>query len=86
MSENLGIINYKLNEKFMHKISDSTKYKIDEEINTIIHKQYCKTKELLLKHRKEMIIIAKHLLETEVLFGDNIKKLIDKTGVLKNSI
>lgn len=74
MSE-IGIINYDFNDTY---ISDTIKLQIDTEMRLLIKKMYDITKELLLKHKNELIKIANHLLKKEVLLKDEIKNLIEK--------
>ena len=85
MSDNIGTINHKLDNSYI-KISDSRKYNIDKEVQNIINIQYKRTKELLITHQNKIIILANHLLQTELLLSDDIKKLIDDNGKLKNSV
>ena len=74
MSE-IGIINYDFNDTY---ISDTIKLQIDTEMRLLIKKMYNITKELLLKHKNDLIKIANHLLKKEVLLKDEIKNLIEK--------
>ncbi len=61
--------------------SDAIAYEIDQEMQNIIRSCYNRCKELLLKHEREMHLIAKTLLEKETLELDQIKMLVD-TGIL----
>ncbi|MEK4271673.1 ATP-dependent zinc metalloprotease FtsH [Paenibacillus sp. FSL H7-0942] len=61
--------------------SDSIAYEIDQEMQRFINDCYEKCKDLLVKHSKEMHLIAQTLLEVETLEMDQIKQLIE-TGSL----
>lgn len=61
--------------------SDSIAYEIDQEMQRFINECYEKCKDLLVKHSKEMHLIAQTLLEVETLEMDQIKQLIE-TGSL----
>ena len=58
--------------------SEATAQIIDEEVKEMIEKAYTFTKELLTKHREKLEIIAKELLEKEVLFQIDLERLIGK--------
>lgn len=58
--------------------SDSIAYEIDQEMQNFITSSYERCKELLLKHSKEMHLIANTLLEKETLELDQIKELIEQ--------
>jgi cell division protease FtsH len=57
--------------------SDSIAYEIDQEMQNFITSSYERCKELLLKHSKEMHLIANTLLERETLELDQITQLIE---------
>jgi cell division protease FtsH len=61
--------------------SDSIAYEIDQEMQRFINECYEKCKDLLVKHSKEVHLIAQTLLEVETLEMDQIKQLIE-TGSL----
>ncbi|WP_340005968.1 ATP-dependent zinc metalloprotease FtsH [Paenibacillus sp. FSL K6-0276] len=58
--------------------SDSIAYEIDQEMQNFITSSYERCKELLLKHSKEMHLIANTLLEKETLELDQIRELIEQ--------
>jgi cell division protease FtsH len=58
--------------------SDSIAYEIDQEMQNFITSSYERCKELLIKHSKEMHLIANTLLEKETLELDQIKELIEQ--------
>lgn len=63
--------------------SDSIAYEIDQEMQRFITECYEKCKDLLVKHSKEVHLIAQTLLEEETLEMEQIKQLIE-TGSLGN--
>ncbi|WP_291727464.1 ATP-dependent zinc metalloprotease FtsH [Bernardetia sp.] len=58
--------------------SDATAQIIDEEVKEMVERAYTFTKDLLTEKRNELEIIAKELLEKEVLFQNDLEKLIGK--------
>lgn len=57
--------------------SDSIAYEIDQEMQRFITECYEKCKDLLVKHSKEVHLIAQTLLEEETLEMEQIKQLIE---------
>jgi len=58
--------------------SDSIAYEIDQEMQNFITSSYERCKDLLIKHSKEMHLIANTLLEKETLELDQITQLIEQ--------
>ncbi|WP_338762507.1 ATP-dependent zinc metalloprotease FtsH [Bernardetia sp. ABR2-2B] len=58
--------------------SDATAQIIDEEVKDMVERAYIFTKDLLTEHKEALEIIAKELLEKEVLFQSDLEKLIGK--------
>jgi len=58
--------------------SDSIAYEIDQEMQNFIRQCYERCKDLLIKHSKEMHLIANTLLEKETLELDQIRDLIEQ--------
>ncbi|MCJ8015059.1 ATP-dependent zinc metalloprotease FtsH [Paenibacillus sp. KQZ6P-2] len=58
--------------------SDSIAYEIDQEMQRMTNECYQRCKDLLIKHSKEVHLIANTLLEKETLELDQIKELIEK--------
>jgi cell division protease FtsH len=56
--------------------SERTAELIDEQVKKIINKSYARSQELLERHRRKLLKIAKALLEKEVLDSDEIAKLV----------
>ena len=63
---------------FNKPYSDATAERIDQEVKKIIDTAYNRTKDLLIHHRSELDIIAKELLEKEILFQSDLERLIGK--------
>ncbi len=51
---------------------------IDEEVRRLVAEAYVSTKSLLTEKRREVEILAKELLEKEVLFQSDVEALIGK--------
>lgn len=56
--------------------SDETAKMIDEEVRIMIADQYVRTKELLQKHIQHLNALAEELLKKEVLYKDDLERLI----------
>jgi AFG3 family protein len=63
---------------FNKPYSDATAERIDKEVKKIIDNAYQRTKDLLIQHREYLDIIAKELLEKEILFQSDLERLIGK--------
>jgi AFG3 family protein len=63
---------------FQKPYSDNTAQRIDQEVKKIIDECYERTKSLLSKHREHLEVIAKELLEKEILFQSDLERLIGK--------
>lgn len=63
-------------DQFQKPYSDDTAKQIDEEVRTLIEEQYQRAQELLTEKRKELDILAKALLEREVILKSDVEKLI----------
>ncbi len=66
--------NYSFNKPY----SEATAEKIDKEVKKIIDIAFERTKKLLTDHREHLEIIAKELLEKEILFQSDLERLIGK--------
>ncbi|MBL7858719.1 MAG: ATP-dependent zinc metalloprotease FtsH [Cyclobacteriaceae bacterium] len=76
---NLSFYDSKQSEYTFNKpYSDATAEKIDREVKGIIDEVYSRTKSLLSKHRQHLEVIAKELLEKEILFQADLERLIGK--------
>ena len=63
---------------FNKPYSEATAEKIDIEVKKIIDIAFERTKKLLVDHRDHLEIIAKELLEKEILFQTDLERLIGK--------
>jgi len=63
---------------FSKPYSEATSQMIDEEVRSIIDQAYTRTKELLTERRHELEVIAKELLEKEVLLQEDLERLVGK--------
>jgi AFG3 family protein len=63
---------------FNKPYSEATAERIDKEAKKIIDIAYDRTKKLLTDHRDHLEIIAKELLEKEILFQSDLERLIGK--------
>lgn len=64
--------------KMTKPYSETTAEVIDEEVRKLIQSAYNRTKELLTHRIKELDILAKELLEKEILFQADLERLIGK--------
>lgn len=82
MNEKIGNISFydmmQQSGGFIKPYSDETAKLIDEEARRIIELQYQRAQKLLTDKRNEMELLAKELLEKEVLFKDDLERLIGK--------
>lgn len=82
MNEKIGNISYYDSKQsdytFNKPYSDATATIIDEEVKKIIDQAYQRTLRLLKDKKKELEILAKELLEKEILFQSDLEKLIGK--------
>lgn len=63
---------------FQKPYSEATAEKIDVEVKAIIDEAYQRTRALLSQHRQYLDVIAKELLEKEILFQADLERLIGK--------
>ncbi|GAB2769560.1 cell division protease FtsH [Hymenobacter luteus] len=63
---------------FTKPYSEATSQMIDEEVRAIIEQAYVRTKELLTERRHELEVVAKELLEKEILLQDDLERLVGK--------
>jgi cell division protease FtsH len=76
---NISFFDSKQSEYSFNKpYSEATAEKIDQEVKKIIESAYNRTKQLLSLHREKLEIIAKELLEKEILFQSDLERLIGK--------
>lgn len=76
---NMSFYDSKQNDYTFNKpYSEATSERIDQEVKKIIDQAYERTKQLLIEHREHLEIIAKELLEKEILFQSDLERLIGK--------
>ena len=63
-------------DSYQRPYSDETATLIDEEVRTLLEKQYERAQVLLKKYNNELHILAQELLENEVLLKSQVEKLI----------
>ncbi|QQS29504.1 MAG: ATP-dependent zinc metalloprotease FtsH [Sphingobacteriales bacterium] len=63
---------------FQKPYSDETARMIDEEVRTMINTAYERTKALLIEKRQQLELLAQELLKKEILFKDDLERLIGK--------
>jgi cell division protease FtsH len=81
MNEKIGNVSFydPAQENYFTKpYSEETGKMIDEEVRKLIDSAYTRTKELLLRRKKEVEILAKQLLQKEVLYQSDVELLIGK--------
>src|SRR5450759_3972660 len=81
MNEKVGNVSFydpAQENSFTKPYSEETGKMIDEEVRKLVDDAYERTKELLIKHKQEVEILAKELLKTEVLFKSDVEALIGK--------
>ncbi|MBS1507950.1 MAG: ATP-dependent zinc metalloprotease FtsH [Bacteroidetes bacterium] len=82
MNKQIGNISFydsKQSEYSFNKpYSEATSERIDQEVKKIIDSAFERTKTLLSHHREKLEIIAKELLEKEILFQSDLERLIGK--------
>lgn len=81
MNEKVGNVSYydpTADNTFTKPYSEETGKMIDEEVRKLIDLAYSRTLELLTEKRREVEILAKELLEKEVLFQSDVESLIGK--------
>jgi cell division protease FtsH len=82
MSPELGNISYYDSQNpdnsfgFNRKYSEDTARKIDESIHKLVDDCYIRTKELLLSHKETLILMAKTLLEKEILNASDLMSML----------
>lgn len=80
MSDKVGQVSFygMQNDAFTKPYSDETSSMIDEEVRNLVNSQYERAQKLLTERRDELEILAKTLLEKEVLLKSDVEKLIGK--------
>ncbi len=78
MSKEVGQVSFysMMEEQFQKPFSDDTARLIDEEVRKLLDEQYQRAIDLLNKHRNELELLARQLLEKEVLLKSDLERLI----------
>ncbi len=78
MNEKVGNVSFygMQQDQFNKPYSDETASLIDDEVRKMVESQYLRAQELLTERREELEIIAKHLLDKEVLLKSDVEKLV----------
>ena len=93
LSDKLGFIAYAADEQevFLGRsvaqqknMSDETAKRIDAEIKAIVDDAYKGAEAILKKHKKQLNLLAKALLEYETLSGDEIKILVSGGKIVRS--
>src|ERR1041384_4948165 len=86
MSEKMGMVEYGDHEDYVflgrdisraRDYSEATAEQIDQEVRKLVDNAYARAKEILLKNREKLEVIAKALLEFETLDGAQIREVIE---------
>ena len=83
LNDSIGNITYydssgQTDYNFTKPYSEDTAKKIDSEISKLIEKQYKRACELLNLNKEKLIALAERLLEKEVIFKDDLEKILGK--------
>ena len=88
MNKNIGNLSFfdskQSDYNFTKPYSESTAEKIDQEVKRIIDNAYLRTKKLLTDKKVDLEKIAQKLLEKEILFQNDLEKLIGKRPFKSN--
>lgn len=60
---------------FNNPYSEQTAQVIDHEISSIVEEQYQRAIDILKKHKKELTVLAELLMEKEVIFEDDLRRI-----------
>jgi ATP-dependent metalloprotease FtsH len=63
---------------FTKPYSEKTAESIDNEVTLMVEAAYIKTKELIKTHKEQLIEVAQQLLDNEVIFKEDLEKIIGK--------
>ncbi|MGB3588394.1 MAG: peptidase M41, partial [Tunicatimonas sp.] len=82
MNEKLGNVSFydsrQPDYNFTKPYSEATAQTIDEEVRALIDRAYERTKKLLTDKRDQLEALAKQLLDKEILFQNDLERLIGK--------
>ena len=81
LNERIGNISFydsRGNESFTKPYSDATANMIDEEVSKLIESQYQRALEILTVNQDKLILLAEKLLESEVIFKEDLEAIFGK--------
>jgi cell division protease FtsH len=83
MSDTLGNISYydstgQSDMAFSKPYSDKTAQQIDSEVKELIDLAYERAKSILEEHRTQMEQLAEKLLESEIIFSEDVERILGK--------
>jgi cell division protease FtsH len=89
LNDKIGNITYydssgQTDYNFTKPYSEETAKKIDEEISLIIEKQYKRACDILKKNKTKLSELAKRLLEKEVIFKEDLVKILGERPFKKD--
>ena len=89
LNDKIGNITYydssgQTDYNFTKPYSEETAKKIDEEISLIIEKQYKRACDILKKNKSKLSELAKRLLEKEVIFKEDLVKILGERPFVKD--
>jgi AFG3 family protein len=70
----------RINGSFQKPYSESTGQLIDEEVRKLIGAAYVRTKELLIRHKPQLIALAGLLLQREMVYKADLEALLGERG------
>ena len=95
MSEALGPVNYaeRSRSPFLRgadgmagltdkAYSERTQRRIDEEVSRLVEEAMQRARELIVRHREALGRVAARLLQTEVIEGDELRRILTESGAL----
>jgi len=82
MNEKLGNISFYDSKpsdyNFNKPYSEATAETIDEEVRKVVSSTYKRTKDMLLSKKEQLEVVAKELLDKEIIFQNDLERLIGK--------
>ena len=84
MSDELGTVIYEKNNQFEY--SPETARKIDDAVRAIINRCYQEARELMVRHKDKLTLLAERLLERETLYAPEIYTLLELAPRADHSI
>jgi cell division protease FtsH len=62
--------------------SERTQRRIDEEVSRLVEEAMARAREIIVRHREALGRIAARLLQTEVVEGDELRRILTESGAL----